>query len=162
MRKASLTAAAFAAAMLMSGTVLAQYMGNGAGTWGPGWHHRHGGMGPHGGMIDQNGNGVIEQDEAASLAQNAFERMDTNSDGALSKDEYKTGLLRFGPGHGHRHQQLDSLSETRFKQMDKNNDGKVEYGEYMDGAQQALAAADLDKNGTVTPWEFRRTHPHHH
>jgi hypothetical protein len=51
-----------------------------------------------------------------------------------------------------------SLAQTappeRFRQLDKNADGKLTRAEVTDAA--AFAAADADKNGAVTPDEFRR------
>lgn len=148
------------AAMLISaaGVASAQMPGWAAGPYYYG-HHGHG-MGPMFGVVDHNGNGVIEADEAAAAAEERHDAMDLDGDGVVSKDEFKTGHLRFGPGHGRRHQQLDSWTEQRFKEMDKNNDGVIDHGEHMDAAQQRFNTADTDKDGKVSPWEYRR-HRHH-
>lgn len=55
--------------------------------------------------------------------QKLFARKDTNSDGFLSLDEYKTGM---------KDKQLEK-ADKRFKKIDSSGDGKVSFDEFKAG-----------------------------
>jgi EF hand len=122
-------------------------------------HDRH-----HGGrgmmIIDVNGDGVIGADEAAALADGAFQHMDRNGDGTLDQAEFTTlpghdgGWMR-GWFNSAEIQAVQKLRADRFAALDADKDGKVTKVEFFADAQAKLASADADKDGKVTPWEFR-------
>jgi EF hand len=142
---------------------------------GEGWgrhgrHGRHEGMhggrhGPRGGpvlLIDANADGVINDDEAASLADLAFARMDQNGDAALSEAEYTSP--RGGKGHGGGWFNWGNSDEAaavlkvrkdKFAALDTDKNAAVSKVEFFADAKAKLAAADADKDGKVSPWEFR-------
>lgn len=158
--------------------------GDGEGGHGWGWSHRDkqragwGGMGPdaaggpgrpgkHGGgrmmrLIDVNGDGVIGDDEAASLADFAFMRLDGDRDGAVSEAEFTQprGPGRFGGGWFRwlgkdEAEAVLKVRKDKFAALDADKNGNVSKAEFFADAKTRLAAADADKDGKVTPWEFR-------
>lgn len=138
--------------------------------WGPGsgssW-----GRGPGGGMggatdapgpgrfttIDANEDGAISAKEAASAVDQVFTAMDSDDDSALTKAEYLA--VRMGQGGGwnpERQAARQAAKEARFGEMDLDGSGSVSKAEFIDGGKVHFEAADANKDGKVTPWEFRR------
>jgi hypothetical protein len=129
--------------------------------------HGRDGHGRHGGgrmmrIIDANADGVINDDEAASMADFAFMRMDRDRDGALSETEFTEAR---GPGRGDRGwfrwlardeaEAVLKLRKDKFVSLDADKNGNLSKLEFFADAKAKLAAADADKDGKVTPWEFR-------
>jgi EF hand len=139
--------------------------GDGGGWGGHGRHGRHGhhgmardGEGRGGAMIDLNGDGVISEDEAAASSDHMFLRLDANGDGALSEAEFTK------PRHAHFWNSwfnsaeiaaVQKVRKDKFAQLDTDKNVSVNKAEFLADAKAKLAAADADKDGKVTPWEFR-------
>lgn len=126
-------------------------------------HGRHGeGRGGHRGhgmmIIDANSDGFIGPDEAASLADGMFMRLDQNRDNVLDETEATAG-----PGnHGWRAwfgsaapADVTAKLKTAFTERDTDKDGKVSKVEFMNFAQAKYASLDTAKDGKVSPWAFR-------
>jgi Ca2+-binding EF-hand superfamily protein len=122
----------------------------------------HGGHGKRGerGMriIDANGDGVISADEAASMADFAFYRLDDDRDGALTEAEFIGGPR--GPRgwfgwNSEERSAVEKVRKDKFASLDLNKDAKLDKTEFFNEAKAKLAEADADKDGKVTPWEFR-------
>jgi len=107
------------------------------------------------GLIDQNNDGVISADEAAAHAEAAFQAMDADEDGTLTKDEFTRFHGGRGAGWGWHRPARQEWKEEHFKEFDKDTDGKLTKAEFMDGHRAQFEAADANKDGKVTPWEFR-------
>jgi hypothetical protein len=136
-----------------------------------GWHEGrgHGGKhegrghgGRHGGgmrIIDANNDGVISEDEAASLADRAFARMDDDRDGKVTEAEFTEGPRgRRGGWFNWSQAETDAVMKVRkdrFASLDANKDASLDKAEFFAEAKAKFAAADADKDGKVTPWEFR-------
>jgi opacity protein-like surface antigen len=128
-----------------------------------GRHHgkdRHGDR--HGGghmrIIDSNNDGVIGEDEAASIAEHMFNRMDANADGVVTETEYTT------LPHAHFWSNwlnsaevaaVEKVRKEKFASLDADKNASMSKPEFFADAKARLAAADTDKDGKVTPWEFR-------
>jgi hypothetical protein len=126
-----------------------------------GRHGRHGGHGKHGGrgmqMIDANGDGVVGDDEAAGLAERGFNRFDRDGDGNITETEFTTPPRRgwhawFGAAES---EAVIRVRKEKFAALDTNKNLGVNKVEFLAEAKAQLAAADADKDGKVTPWEFR-------
>jgi EF hand len=124
-------------------------------------HHRGGHGGKHGGMrmIDANNDGIIGEDEAAGMADHAFLRMDDDADGKLTEAEFSAGPRgKHGGWFNWSKAESDAVMKVRkdtFASLDSNKDQSLDKTEFFAEAKAQLAAADTDKDGKVTPWEFR-------
>ena len=63
-------------------------------------------------------------DKPKMSAEDAFKKMDTNSDGSISKDEFMASP---------RAKADPTKAEERFKSLDKNSDGKLSLEEFKAG-----------------------------
>ena len=116
------------------------------------------GMGPGrfmGRLIDDNGDGIIGDDEVAARHEEVFAAMDSDDDGKLSDDEFISGQMGLGRGAGPRHEQRQARKRERFQALDNDDDGSVSQSEFMTAGQQRFAASDQDQDGKVSVWEFR-------
>lgn len=141
-----------------------RHRGKHAGWGGRGNREGHGGRGRGHMMriIDANADGVINDDEAASLAEFTFMRMDRDRDGAVNETEFSE---RRGPGrHGggwfrwlakDEAEAVLKVRKDKFVSLDADKNGSLSKMEFFADAKAKLAAADADKDGKVTPWEFR-------
>jgi hypothetical protein len=129
---------------------------------------RHGGKhhgGKHGGrrgmhLIDTNNDGVIGEDEAASMAEFGFHRMDKDRDGKVTEAEFVAGPRgKRGGGwfnwNSDEKAAVEKVRKDKFATLDINKDASLDKAEFFADAKAKLAAADTDKDGKVSPWEFR-------
>ncbi len=65
-----------------------------------------------------------------------FDRLDTNSDGVITKAE------------------MESRQTERFNEKDTNGDGMISLAEFNAGAHAHFTRADEDGNGEITKEEF--------
>lgn len=109
-------------------------------------------------IVDENGDGVISDDEAAARYEEDFAAMDVDRDSMLSNDEYMAARMAAGAGevfYGPYNQQVQDRQRGRFQTLDADADGKVSQSEFMIGSRERFQGSDLDKDGKVTAWEFR-------
>lgn len=110
-------------------------------------------------IIDANDDGRISDDEAAAQRESVFLAMDGNDDGELTETEYME--VRMGTGEGRNEARRAARQEQkrkRFAPMDVDKSGKISKSEWMQAGKQRFSNADSDKDGIVTPWEFRSQH----
>jgi hypothetical protein len=118
--------------------------------------HGHGPGGPRG-LIDMNFDNVIGDDEAASMADREFQRIDGDRNGALSEAEF-TAVRGKGRWFGWAQSQDQAMTDglkAKFATLDADKNASVTKAEFFADARTRYASADADKDGKVTPWEFR-------
>jgi Ca2+-binding EF-hand superfamily protein len=97
--------------------------------------------------FDKNGDGKLDQSEQAAVAGQRLDRIDANSDGALSREE----LVRARDGN------QAGRAEVDFARMDANRDGMVSRTEFVNDRQQQFAVlADADGDGLISLDEMAR------
>lgn len=82
--------------------------------------------------LDTNGDGAVSRDEFDTFAARQFQRLDSNSDGSLSAAELEGSALE------------DAMSE-----LDADGDGTVSRREFGRQMSADFAAADRDGNGMI-------------
>jgi EF hand len=121
------------------------------------------GRGGHRGMrhtmiIDSNGDGFIGPDEAASIADAMFTRIDQNHDNVIDESEVTAMADRHGWRAwfgGATPADVTAKLKQAFAERDADKDGKVTKLEFMTFAQSRYASLDTAKDGKVSPWAFR-------
>ncbi len=108
--------------------------------------------------VDQDHDGIVSPDEAASVRERLFLDMDSNRNEDLSEDEYLR--MYMGPGHffgtgGSRYDDMARLLATGYTPMDKDGDGIVGKIEFMTAGETLYGASDSDGDGLVTIWEYQ-------
>jgi hypothetical protein len=100
--------------------------------------------------------------------ENAFERLDSNRDGAISRAEWDaTSALReqrmaARDGHGRRDGRkhggagMGALGGHMFEMADGNRDGRVTLQEAQAAALRHFDMADVNRDGQITPDERKQ------
>jgi len=152
------TVSAMVTVMLLAGVAEAQQFGYGSG---PGWGRGNMMMGNMPGrgrfpIVDADDNGVVSAEEAASAAEEVFAAMDADDNAELTMEEYMA--VRMGPQDGwnkDRQAAREKQKSDRFGTMDADKNDSVSQAEFIANAKARFDAADGDKDGKVTPWEWR-------
>lgn len=126
-------AAGFATLLALPGLAIAA--GQGAGNQGP------------------NADGMTLEQMQARTAER-FQKLDTNQDGRVSRDEMKAGraMMHDGkagdgmPGWGHKGPRGDHMA----RMADTNGDGIISRDEFMAGADKMFSRLDADGDGQIT------------
>lgn len=103
--------------------------------------------------LDANGNHVISDETVASMADRAFQRQDQNRDDALTLDEYTFKPSRWFNSVTPTTAQIDSIKK-RFAETDTDKSNLVSKLEFMTAEHARYLAADADKDGKISAWEF--------
>jgi hypothetical protein len=110
--------------------------------------------------LDTNQDGALSKEEAASgrLAK-SFDQVDTNHDGFVTQDELQASVEM-------RREEAKAAMATRFKEADKNADGLISKDEAtaMPRLAQRFDRLDANKDGQLGPEEFAAAgeHMRHH
>jgi hypothetical protein len=125
---------------------------------GPGHKRGHKGGSKHR-FIDANLDGIISDEEAASLADHAFARLDRDRNASLTEAEFTAPRGRergwFNWGSSEEAAAVLKVRQEKFASLDADKNGQVSKAEFFAEAKARLAAADADKDGKVSPWEYR-------
>lgn len=114
---------------------------------------RHGGDNQIATTFDANGNRIISDDMMAGIAARAFARQDQNRDETLTVDEYTFKPTRWFNSTAPITAQTDALKK-RFAEIDADMNSIVSKLEFMTAEHARYQAADADKDGKISAWEF--------
>ena len=109
--------------------------------------------------LDTNHDGVISKDEAtaASEARTAkwFDKLDTNHDGMVTQDEIRAAAEA-------RRAEMKAKAAARFKAADKNGDGFLskEEAAAIPMIARNFDALDTNQDGQLSPEELAAAHHH--
>ena len=119
---------------------------------------RHGGEGRRGGRhgrgnhmerLDTNGDGILTRDEALAPAIARFDRADSNGDGQIDQAEH---MAMREQHEARRAERRANRAERRANRpnMDANGDGRISREEFGVRAVERFDRADANNDGTVT------------
>lgn len=135
MDKQSIAALIFSTALVISTSAIA---GSG-----------HDGKGPFMALFDTNKDDVVTMDEFKQAAAERFGKMDADSNGTVSKEEFREYIR----------DKRQTRYAKKFEKIDTDKDGIVSQSEYLDykekRAQSKFQRMDKNQDGVVTADEFK-------
>lgn len=117
--------------------------------------------------MDANSDGKVDQADMAARTGQRFDAMDTDRNGALSRDEFMNGhqTMHGGAGHdGHKMGKREGRRGERgakagmMRMADANGDGALSKQEAVAGALKHFDMTDANKDGKLTPEERKAAH----
>jgi Ca2+-binding EF-hand superfamily protein len=109
--------------------------------------------------IDQNSDGKISPDEFAAAHKAKFTKMDTNGDGKLSVDEMLTAEEHHEKMTGKAPSKaMTEMMTEKIKKMDTNGDGFLSEEEFMAGSKTMFDKMDTNHDGYLSKAEFKAGH----
>lgn len=112
--------------------------------------------------FDKNKDGFLTRDELPPFLARVFDRVDTNGDGKLDKQEVATLLQvlrrRFAQGNNQpaARPQVDRLVNSILQRMDKDMDGRISKKEAMGRLAVVFDQFDTNKDGFLDKQELRQ------
>lgn len=114
----------------------------------------HHGKGRFMALFDTNADDVVTMDEFRAAAADRFSKMDGDSSGTVTKEEFRNYLMA----------KRQQRNEQRFLQADVNTDGNISQQEYLDyklnKAKARFERMDKDGSGTLSKDEFKKKRRH--
>ena len=112
--------------------------------------------------LDTERKGFVTLQDAEHYAAAQFDRLDTNHDGIVDRDEFlasaRRSLDRVSPARKAQVQRSLERRETIFKTLDQHGDGKLTKDEYLAGTRTHFAEIDAKKSGMITTEDLRAAH----
>jgi Ca2+-binding EF-hand superfamily protein len=108
--------------------------------------------------MDTNKDGKISKEEAKNLIAQNFDRIDANKDGYIDKDELRRWVaqtMAMGPGGGFGRGGLGGPAGPDFDALDKNADGRLTREELKGTPfEEKFDEIDTNKDGKIDKKEF--------
>lgn len=108
------------------------------------------------GTFDTNHDGVVSAEEASANAEKVLASMDVNEDDQVSFDEFM--VFRMGNRNAlikKRQAVRYAINHFWFVRMDADEDELISRIEFFEAASRHFSDSDANKDGKVTPIEFR-------
>jgi len=106
-------------------------------------------------QFDKDQSGTITKEELPERAAEHFSKMDTNGDGAISKEEFLEAVKKMRPERPGGPGRQGPDPEQIFKRLDKNTDGKLDKEDKVpEQVWQRISKADANNDGAVTKEEL--------
>jgi len=99
--------------------------------------------------LDTNGDGAISKDEILAARQRIFKRLDRNGDGVIDEKEIDTARQAIED----RAEAAEARVGNRWRRMDRNGDGKVTEDEFQ-ASTPLFDLADKDGDGKLSADEI--------
>lgn len=114
----------------------------------------HHGKGRFMALFDTNGDDVVTGEEFKAAAAERFKKMDSDSSGTVTLEEFRTYLA----------EKRQKWTTMKFQKIDTDKDGNVSEAEYLDykhqKAQRRFNYMDKDGNGIISEEEFKNNRRH--
>jgi len=102
---------------------------------------------------DKNNDKYVSSSEFEEWQDSVFGNMDADRNDELSEAEFLVIGVRRPTGETP--QQREARRRTEFKQMDRDSKGYVTKDQYIEHGEKAFDEADTNKDGKLTPQEFK-------
>jgi hypothetical protein len=113
------------------------------------------------GMLDADGDGLVQRAELLEFREGVFYAMDADGDEALSREEYMAVQMGRGAdpaARGPRFEEMQAQKEAEYDAMGADGDDRVDFDGFMGFAGERFDGADGDGDGALSPMEFRAMH----
>lgn len=105
--------------------------------------------------MDGNRDGQVTREEYLAALRQRFEAADANRDGGLSPEEFDSFLRAGRGGQAAAAAQPDARRQARFARLDSNRDGRLSFGELQPMLERRFVRLDSNRDGAVTAEEAR-------
>ena len=113
----------------------------------------------HGGRfatLDHNGDGYLDKTEVSGKLAENFDKIDTNHDGKLSRDELRAAWKAHRGGHHHGHHG----HHMGLAKLDTDHDGRVSFAEFTAAMRAHFDRLDTNHDGYIDSSEMAARHKH--